>query len=83
MIKERLHLKPTVRANPDNSVWYKSPVEAKLISLIENESLEEFLEDCRFKNVNKINLRKLSKKLNCSDKTAKKLIRLHAPYILE
>ena len=78
-----IHLRPTVRANPDNSVWYKSPVEAKLISLIENESLEDFLEDCRFKNVNKINLRKLSKKLNCSDKTAKKLIRLHAPYILE
>ena len=78
-----IHLKPTVRANPDSSVWYKSPVEAKLINLIENDSLEDFLEDCRFKHVNKVNLKKLSKKLNCSDKTAKKLIKTHAPYILE
>ena len=78
-----IHLRPTVRANPDISVWYKSPVEAKLINLIENDSLEDFLEDCRFKHVNKVNLKKLSKKLNCSDKTTKKLIKTHAPYILE
>ena len=78
-----IHLKPTVRANPDSSIWYKSPVEAKLINLIENESLDEFLKDCRFKHVDKINIKKLSKKLNCSDKTAKKLVLLHAPYVLE
>ena len=46
-------------------------------------SLEEFLVDCRFKHVNKINFKLLSKKLKCSDKTAKKLIQLHAPYVLE
>ena len=77
-----IHLRPTVRANPDDSKWYRSPIEAKIINLIENERLEEFLVDCRFKHVNKINFKLLSKKLKCSDKTAKKLIQLHAPYIL-
>ena len=39
---------------------------------IENETLDEFLKDCRIKHVDKVNIKKLSKKLNCSDKTAKK-----------
>ena len=58
---------------------------SKLNSIMQHKrlSLEDFLEDCRFKYVNKVNLKKLSKKLNCSDKTAKKLIKTHAPYILE
>jgi len=82
-ITTSIHLKPTVRANPEDSKWYRSPIEAKIINLIENERLEEFLVDCRFKHVNKINFKLLSKKLKCSDKTAKKLIQLHAPYVLE
>ena len=82
-ITTSIHLKPTVRANPEDSKWYRSPIEAKIINLIENERLVEFLVDCRFKHVNKINFKLLSKKLKCSDKTAKKLIQLHAPYVLE
>ena len=58
-------------------------IEAKIVNLIENDSLDSFVDDCRFKNVNKINIKKLSEKLNCSDKTAKKMLQLHAPYILE
>ena len=78
-----INLKPSIKANPDYKRWYQSPIEAKIINLIENDALDNFIHDCRFKNVNKINIKKLSKKLNCSDKTAKKMIQLHAPYILE
>ena len=78
-----INLKPTVKANPDYKKWYQSPIEAKIVNLIENDSLDSFVDDCRFKNVNKINIKKLSEKLNCSDKTAKKMLQLHAPYILE
>ena len=67
----------------DYKKWYQSPIEAKIVNLIENDSLDSFVDDCRFKNVNKINIKKLSEKLNCSDKTAKKMLQLHAPYILE
>ena len=42
-----------------------------------------FIDDYKFDNINKINFKKLSLKLNCSDKTAKKIIEKHAPYLLD
>ena len=39
--------------------------------------------DDTFENINKINFKKLSIKLKCSDKTAKKIIEKHAPYLLD
>ena len=73
----------SLRANPDHKKWYSSPVESKIISLIENGMIDGFVQDCRFKNVNKINIKKLAYKLKCSDKTAKKFLNEHAPYLLE
>ena len=73
----------SVRANPDHKKWYSSPVESKIISLIENGTMDGFVSDCMFKHINKINIKKLASKLNCSDKTAKKFINLHASYLLE
>ena len=45
--------------------------------------IDGFVSDCRFKNVNKINIKKLAYKLKCSDKTAKKFLIEHAPYLLD
>ena len=73
----------SLRANPDHKKWYTSPVEAKILSLIENGMIDGFVQDCRFKNVNKINFKKLANKLKCTDKTAKKFLNEHAPYLLE
>ena len=58
-------------------------MESKIISLIENGMIDGFISDCMFKNVNKINIKKLASKLNCSDKTAKKFMNQHAPYLLD
>ncbi len=73
----------SIRANPNHKIWYSSPVESKLIALIENGMIDGFVSDCMFKNVNKINIKKLAKKLNCSDKTAKKFMQQHASYLLD
>ncbi|MEC9007299.1 MAG: hypothetical protein VX731_04150 [Candidatus Neomarinimicrobiota bacterium] len=73
----------SLRANPNHKKWYSSPVESKIISLIENGMIDGFVSDCRFKNVNKINIKKLAYKLKCSDKTAKKFLIEHAPYLLD
>ena len=73
----------SIRANPNHQKWYTSKVESKIISLIENGMIDGFVSDCMFKNVNKINIKKLSHKLNCSDKTAKKFMQQHAPYLLD
>jgi len=73
----------SIRANPNHQKWYSSPVESKIISLIENGMIDGYVSDCMFKHVNKLNIKKLAHKLNCSDKTAKKFITQHASYLLE
>ena len=80
---KKINASYSVRANPDHKKWYSSPVESKIISLIENGTMDGFVSDCMFKHINKINIKKLAIKLNCSDKTAKKFINLHASYLLE
>ena len=80
---KKINASYSVRANPDHKKWYSSPVESKIISLIENGTMDGFVSDCMFKHIKKINIKKLASKLNCSDKTAKKFINLHASYLLE
>ncbi len=80
---KKINASYSLRANPDHQKWYSSPVESKIISLIENGMIDGFVSDCMFKNVNKINIKKLAYKLNCTDKTAKKFMKLHASYLLE
>lgn len=80
---KKIHTIYSLRANPNHRKWYSSPVEAQIISLIENGMIDGFVKDCMFKNVNKINIKKLAYKLKCSDKTAKKFIIKHASYLLE
>ena len=80
---KKINASYSIRANPNHQKWYTSKVESKIISLIENGMIDGFVSDCMFKNVNKINIKKLSHKLNCSDKTAKKFMQQHAPYLLD
>ena len=80
---KKINASYSIRANPNHQKWYTSKVESKIISLIENGMIDGFVSDCMFKNVNKINIKKLSHKLNCSDKTAKKFMLQHAPYLLD
>ena len=80
---KKINASYSIRANPNHQKWYTSKVESKIISLIENGMIDGFVSDCMFKYVNKINIKKLSHKLNCSDKTAKKFMLQHAPYLLD
>ena len=80
---KKINASYSIRANPNHQKWYTSKVESKIISLIENGMIDGFVSDCMFKNVNKINIKKLAHKLNCTDKTAKKFMQLHASYLLE
>jgi len=78
-----INIKYSIRANPEHKKWYTSKTEGKVINLIESGLLNDYVSDCKFKNVNKLNMKKLAIKLNCSDKTAKKLLSLHAPQLLD
>ena len=80
---KKINASYSLRANPNHRKWYSSPVEAQIITLIENGMIDGYVKDCMFKNVNKINIKKLAYKLRCSDKTAKKFIFKHAPYLLD
>ena len=53
---KKINASYSIRANPDHKKWYSSPVESKIISLIENGMIDGFISDCMFKNVNKINI---------------------------
>jgi hypothetical protein len=80
---ELISAKYSIKANPKDPKWNSTPAESKIINLIQNETLDGFLDDFKFENINKINFKKLSIKLKCSDKTAKKIIEKHAPYLLD
>ena len=82
IIHNTISAKYSIRANPENSKWNSTPAESKIINLIQNGTLETFINDFKFQNINKINFKKLSIKLKCSDKTAKKIIEKHAPYLI-
>ena len=79
----KINVTYSIRANPEDKKWYSSRTEGKIINLIESGLLEDYVSDCKFKNIDKINMKKLSEKLNCSDKTAKKLLALHAPHLID
>ena len=79
----KINVTYSIRANPEDKKWYSSRTEGKVINLIESGLLEDYVSDCKFKNIDKINMKKLSEKLNCSDKTAKKLLALHAPHLID
>jgi hypothetical protein len=80
---ELISAKYSIKVNPENPKWSSTPAESKIVNLIQNETLGSFIDDYKFDNINKINFKKLSLKLNCSDKTAKKIIEKHAPYLLD
>lgn len=80
---ELISAKYSIKANPENLKWSSTPAESKIINLIQNETLDGFIDGFKFEKINKINFKKLSIRLKCSDKTAKKIIEKHAPYLLD
>ena len=76
---ELISAKYSIKANPEDPKWTSTPAESIIINLIQNETLDDF----KFENINKINFKKLSIKLKRSNKTAKKIIEKHAPYLLD
>jgi len=61
----------------------KNPATEKVKDLINKNRLDEFVDRLKFKSSGKINWSELSKKLGCSDKKAKLIIKEHAPYLLK
>jgi Fic family protein len=61
----------------------RNPSEQKVKELVGKGELDKLIDGTRFKSSGKINWSKLRKLLGCSDKTAKKLITHHAPYLLK
>ena len=55
IIHNTISAKYSIRANPENSKWNTTPAESKIINLIQNGTLEAFINDFKFHNINKIN----------------------------
>ena len=82
IIHNTIRARYSIKVNPDNIKWKTSEAESKIINLIQNETLDSFIENYKFQNINKINFKKLSTVLKCSDKTAKRIIEENAPYLI-
>ena len=74
----KINVTYSIRANPEDKNGIQA--EQEVINLIESGLLEDYVSDCKFKNIDKINMKKLSEKLNCSDKTAKNFSIACAPF---
>ena len=54
----KINVTYSIRANPEDKKWYSSRTEGKVINLIESGLLEDYVSDCKFKNIDKINYNK-------------------------